>query len=100
MTTSVILQGFGRLALAKTYMKTEKVINEAHTASGGNDVDGRRSGGGDDGRGWGSDTALLSERQREQQPPSSLKLHGLSSAIGENMQILERERVELYPASR
>ena len=37
MTTGVGLQGFGRLALAKVYMKTEKIVNESYAAS---EVDG------------------------------------------------------------
>ncbi|CAM9421266.1 unnamed protein product, partial [Laminaria digitata] len=41
MTTGVGLQGFGRLALARVYMKTEKVVNDAYAVSETDDFEER-----------------------------------------------------------
>lgn len=88
MTTGVGLQGFGRLALARVYMKTEKVVNEAYAASEADGFDGRndqagegegRSGGGREGGGGDGGSGAVSPDLR----PGYLKLNRVSSSIGE-----------------
>lgn len=60
MITGVLVQGFGRVALARVYMKVQAAINEAHSAGGAGDAAGSR-------------------HQPEQ---ASLKLNGISSSLG------------------
>lgn len=103
MITSVGLQGFGRLALAKVYVKTEAVINEAADAAAGaaapasepdrtsttstsgsgryNDTRGAQErGGGPGGERGGVGGGALPDRQPD--PQGLLKLNGVSSSIG------------------
>lgn len=104
MITGVVLQGFGRLLLARVYVKTEAVINAAADAAplsraddessdngGAGGADGGLGGGrvrrrtGDSGVGDG-DGGDLSHRPRDEQSSSGvsgvLRLNGVSSSIG------------------
>lgn len=93
MITGVGLQGFGRLALAKVYVKTEAVINEAADAAPASEADriSTSSGRNDDPRGvdgsgcrggarGGSGGGAVSERREDSS--GLLKLNGVSSSIG------------------
>lgn len=94
--TGVGLQSFGRIALAKVYVKTEAVVNAAADAvpvpassadefDNGSRYDGAR-GGGDSGGG-----VRITRRRRDDSDESGqrhdssslLKLNGISSSIGE-----------------
>lgn len=100
MIAGVGLQGFGRLALAKVYVKTEAVINDAasatataaaqaapargakRSASGGRHNDGVWGGS----TGGGSDAIGARQRERDDKNvPGLLQLNGVSSSIGEMM---------------
>lgn len=80
--TGVILQGFGRLALARVYVKTERVIHEvqANASAGGGD------GGGSSSRAAirrDSNSGTSAARTENEDTKSFLKLNPLSSSIGE-----------------
>lgn len=74
VTVGVLLQGFGRVALARMYTKTERVINEVKTRAYDRVEDGDTVGGGPSRRCGEEEN---SERR------SLLKLNGLSSSIGD-----------------
>lgn len=90
MITGVALQGFGRLALAKVYVKTEAIINEAADAASEDwvsRISGRHDGEwGDEGSGGaggsqgGSGGRPVSDRRADS--PGLLRLNGVSSSIG------------------
>lgn len=82
--TGVALQGFGRHVLAKVYIKTEKLINEAgssDSARGSGDIQHRN----DQGCGGteNNERRALSLDPHEQHS-FSLKLNGVSSSIGKS----------------
>lgn len=86
ITVGVALQGFGRFALARMYMKTERVINEVQGRAPGQVADGNRSGNGASRRG---------RVEEDSERPSLLKLNGLSSSIGDV--IFQRRLFRMLP---
>lgn len=92
MITGVVLHGFGRLALAKVYVKTEAVINEAaahaapasnaHGSSGryGGALGAEGSGGVGEGRG---ERKMGDVPYQPEESSRLLRLNGVSSSIGE-----------------
>ncbi|CAM9884156.1 unnamed protein product [Pylaiella littoralis] len=92
MITGVALQGFGRLALAKVYVKTEAIINEAADAASASEADwvsriscrhdgewGDEGSGGAGGSQGGSGGRPVSDRRADS--PGLLRLNGVSSSI-------------------
>lgn len=82
VVTGVASQGFGRHVLARLYIKTEKLINEAgspDSARGGGDIRHGQGLGGTENSEGGS----LSLDPHEQHS-FSLKLNGVSSSIGKS----------------
>lgn len=93
--TGVGLQSFGRIALAKVYVKTEAVVNAAADAVPAPNADGFDGGARYDGAPGGGDSdgarARIGRRRRDDGDASVerhdssilLKLNGVSSSIGE-----------------
>lgn len=76
ITTGVILQGLGRLALAKIYMKTEQVIEKVQAQARARQA-GERTG--DPG---GSLNGNQTEDQGGDERKGKVKLNGVSASIG------------------
>lgn len=74
ITVGVTLQGFGRLALARVYMKTERAINEVQNRARVQVADRDRSGSRDNRDGGATED--------DDERRSLLKLNGSSSSIG------------------
>lgn len=77
MITGVVVQGFGRVMLARVYMRVEAAVNEAHSAGGAAGAGDSRS---DDGANARGGDAVGSRHQPHQ---ADLKLNGISSSLGE-----------------
>lgn len=82
VTTGVVLQGFGRLALARAYLRVEHVLNSIHARATREEAESEGSFLGDGVNGSGR-TRVESEGGRK----LFLKLNGVSSSLGEVLKL-------------
>lgn len=85
VTTGVVLQGFGRLVLARAYLRVEHILNSIQARTTEEDTECEGSFVGDDVHGSGQ-TGVESEGGRK----LLLKLNGVSSSLGEVLKLALR----------